>query len=83
MPSTMSNGPRLDAMTNIRDPDPAIEKVLTQRQLLVVEAKKFGSILNDPSTPMEEIDASFEELRPIRLTIRAIDSQIRELLKIH
>ena len=66
-------------MSNIRKKDLMVNTLLAHRQRFVAEAKKFEYLLNDPSPSTESIDASIEEFRPLRMAIRAIDPQIREL----
>jgi hypothetical protein len=70
-------------MTNTIDPESTISILQRRRERLIVEAKRFASLLDDHSTSIGEIDSSIEELQAIRLTIYEIDSQIRLLIEIH
>jgi aminoglycoside 6-adenylyltransferase len=47
-----------------------------ERRALVVEASRFEPLLNDPATNTGETDRAIEELRAIRMRIKAIDRQL-------
>jgi hypothetical protein len=44
-----------------------------ERQKLVKAARIFAPLLAEPDLSEDEIDASIEELRPVRMHIHAID----------